>query len=173
MSSMTHPLRLEGREIRRGRGAFLVPLLGLRGSSGDDSRLRVRVCRLLDRLLLWCHEFGGVLVFWCWSSYPLCVGYWLLQHSANSVLDCAFLLVFGAKVATFIWTCLGTRAGWRSTPLFPRWHSTCHGIVQFVRSSSSLLWRRGISPWSSGFPSCRTLGGRRPCCGAAARFTGR
>ena len=55
-------------------------------------RFRVRVCRLLERLLLWYHAFGGVWVFWCRSSYPLCVGHWLLQHSANSVLDCAFSL---------------------------------------------------------------------------------
>ena len=45
------------------RSEFLVPLLCLRGSSGGDSRLRVRVCRLLERLLLWCHEFGGVWSF--------------------------------------------------------------------------------------------------------------
>ena len=57
-----------------------VNLLGLRGSSGGDSRLRARVCRLL-------------------------------LYSANSVLDCAFFLVVGVKVATFIWTCLSTRAG--------------------------------------------------------------
>ena len=43
-----------------------------RGSSGGDYRLRVRFCRLLERLLLWCHEFFGVWVFWCRSSYPLC-----------------------------------------------------------------------------------------------------
>ena len=55
-------------------------------------------------------SFCGVWVFWCWSSYPLCVGHWLRQHSANSVLCCA-LLLFGVKVATFIWTCLSSRAG--------------------------------------------------------------
>ena len=41
--------------------------------SAFAARFRVRVCRLLVRLLLWCHEFGGVWVFWCRSSHPLCV----------------------------------------------------------------------------------------------------
>ena len=62
-------LRGGGRGRRGGSGDFLVPFLGLRGSSGGDSRLRVRGCRLR-------------------------VGFWLPQHSANSVLDCAFLVVF-------------------------------------------------------------------------------
>ena len=124
-------------------------------------RLRVRVCRRLERLLLWCHEFGGV--------WALCGGYWLLQHSTSYVLDCAFLLLFGVTVATFTWTCLSTRAGWRSTPLFPKWYLTCHGVVQNTVEIPQLqfivvvLWRRGISPWS-GFHSCRTFGGRCSCC---------
>ena len=81
-------------------------------------RLRVRVCRLLERLLLWCHEFGGVWVLWFRSTYALCVGYWLRQHSANPVLYRALLvcLVFGvwvSPVAYWIIGCLRTpRSAW-------------------------------------------------------------
>ena len=106
-------------------------------------RFRVRVCRLLEQLLLWCHEFG-------------------------------FLLVFGVKVATFIWTCLSTLAGWRSTPLFPRWHWTCRKMWVFrscglstSSSSNSLSWRRGGFPWSRKTIDISQVAGhgdRRSCC---------
>ena len=61
------------------------------------TRLVVLVAMHLAR----CHEFGGVWILWCRSDYPLCVGYWLRQHSANSVLYCALLvfLVFGVWVS--------------------------------------------------------------------------
>ena len=58
-----------GRGKRGGSVGFLELLLGLCGSEGDY-RLRVRVCRRLERLLLWCHQFGGVWVFWCRSWAP-------------------------------------------------------------------------------------------------------
>ena len=67
--------RGRGRGKRGGSVDLLEPPLGLRGSSGGDSRLCVRVCRLLERLLLGCHEFGAVWIFWCQSSYPLCVAW--------------------------------------------------------------------------------------------------
>ena len=84
--------------------------------------------------------FAAALDFFCGvtSSYPLCVGYWLLKHSANSVLDCAFLLVFGVKVATFIWTPAGVRR--HCSP----------GGTQHV----TVL--------------CSSSGRRLPCCGAEA-----
>ena len=73
----------------------------------------------------------------CGSSIPLGV-LWLLHDSAIFVLDCALFLVFGVKVATFIWTCLSTRAGWLLMPLFPRWHLTCRGVVQITARSLQL-----------------------------------
>ena len=168
--------RLEqaGKWRKRKRGGsvdFLEPPLGLRGSSEGDSRLRVRVCRRLERLLLWCHQFGGEWVFWCQSSYPPCVGSWLLQHSANSVLDCVFLQVLVVTMATFFWTCLSTRAGWRSTPLFPKWHLTCQSEVprlQFIVQVVvfPVVAQRQIPIF--GIPSCRTFGRRCSCCAASA-----
>ena len=52
----------------------------------------------------WYVYSGGVMCsVACESSFLLGM-YWLLQHSANSVLDCAYCLSFGVKVATFLWT---------------------------------------------------------------------
>ena len=67
----------------------LVLVLVLCGSGGD-SRLCLRHCRKLERLLWLCHEFGGVRIFGCQFSRSLCVGNWLLQFSANSELECVY-----------------------------------------------------------------------------------
>ena len=57
----------------------------------------------------WCVYSGGVMCsVACESSFLLGM-YWLLQHSANSVLDCAYCWSFGVKVATFLWTWWKTR----------------------------------------------------------------
>ena len=47
-------------------------------------------------------SFGGVWVFGCQISSSLRVGNWLLQHSANSVLDCEYTLSTWAKEASYI-----------------------------------------------------------------------
>ena len=44
----------------------------------------------------------------CGSSILLGMS-WLPQHSANSVLDCAYSWSYGVKVVAFIWTCWRTR----------------------------------------------------------------
>ena len=51
--------RQEEEEEEEKETATSSDFLGLRGSSGGDSHLRVRVCRLLVRLLWLGHEFGG------------------------------------------------------------------------------------------------------------------
>ena len=57
----------------------------------------------------WYVYSGGVMSsVACESSFLLGM-YWLLQHSANSVLDCAYCWSFGVKVATFLWTWWKTR----------------------------------------------------------------
>ena len=47
---------------------------------------------------------GGVMSSVACGSSILLGMYWLPQHSANSVLDCAYSWSYGVKVATFIRT---------------------------------------------------------------------
>ena len=51
----------------------------------------------------WYDYSGGVMSSVSCGSSILLDMYWLLQHSANSVLDCAYCWSYGVKVATFIW----------------------------------------------------------------------
>ena len=57
----------------------------------------------------WYVYSGGVMSSVACGSSILLGMYWLLQHSANSVLDCAYSWSSGVKVATFIWTRWKTR----------------------------------------------------------------
>ena len=57
----------------------------------------------------WYDYSGGVMRSVACGSSILLGMYWLLQHSANSVLDCAYCWSYGVKVATFIWTWWKTR----------------------------------------------------------------
>ena len=43
-------------------------------------------------------------------------------------------------------------------------------VAVYQRRRLLLLWRRGLSP-SSGFPSCRTFGGRCSCCARSSSFS--
>ena len=108
----------------------------------------------------------------CGSSILLGI-HCLLQHSANSVLDCAFLLVFGCEGGCICLdmsehTCgVAVDASVPEVALDMSWYCAVRQVVVFP-----VVAQMQIS-WSSGFPSCRTFGGRCPCCAAAARFTGR
>ena len=76
----------------------------------------------------------------------------------------------GVNVAPFI-TCLSTRAWMPSTPLFLRWHSTCHGYCSVRQVVVFLVVAQRQIPhglWDS--PVAVHLYGRCPCCAAAARF---
>ena len=57
----------------------------------------------------WYDSSGGVMSSVACGS-PILLGmYWLVQHSANSVLNCAYSWSYGVKVATSIWTWWKTR----------------------------------------------------------------
>ena len=58
----------------------------------------------------------------CESSFLLGM-YWPLQHSANSVLYCAYCWSFGVKVATFLW------AWWKTRVVLPSLVSGFAGYV--------------------------------------------
>ena len=57
----------------------------------------------------WYVYSGGVMSSVAFGSSILLGIYRLLQHSAITVLDCAYSLSYGVKVATFIWTWWRTR----------------------------------------------------------------
>ena len=61
----------------------------------------------------WCDYSGGVMSSVACGSSILLGMYWLLQHSANSVLYCAYSWSYGVKVATFI------RTRWRTRAVLP------------------------------------------------------
>ena len=70
---------------------------------------RTRISGYSSTSSSWYVYSGGAMSSVASESSFLLGMYWLLQHSANSVLDCAYCWSFGVKVATFLWTWWKTR----------------------------------------------------------------
>ena len=87
----------------------------------------------------WYVYSGGVMSSVACGSSILLGMYWLLQHSANSVLDCAYCWSYGVKVATFIWT------WWKTRVMLPSMLAGFAGYDTPCAVFPSVVHARGVS----------------------------